>query len=148
MRCSSARMAASGTILTNAGPGGDDSCCGSRSYPPRAIAQGAHPLPSMRKLPLLIASLALTACGGHDASSNASANGGTVIIAAPGDAETIFPPHVVNQVGAAIRDQVYDRLADLGDSLNTIGDAGFTPHLADRWEWSRDSLSVTFHLDP
>lgn len=102
----------------------------------------------MRNLPLLIASLALTACGGHDASSNASANGGTVIVAAPGDPETIFPPHVVNQVGAAIRDQVYDRLADLGDSLNTIGDAGFTPHLADRWEWSRDSLSVTFHLDP
>jgi peptide/nickel transport system substrate-binding protein len=45
-------------------------------------------------------------------------------------------------------DLVYDRLADIGDSLNVVGDAGFTPRLADRWTWSPDSLSIAFHINP
>jgi peptide/nickel transport system substrate-binding protein len=44
-------------------------------------------------------------------------------------------------------DLVYDRLADIGDSLNILNDAGFTPRLADRWTWSPDSLSIAFHIN-
>ena len=69
-------------------------------------------------------------------------------ISVPADAATIFPPHVFDQVGRAVQDQLFDRLADISDDLNTIGDKGFKPRLADRWEWSRDSLSVAFHINP
>jgi peptide/nickel transport system substrate-binding protein len=29
-----------------------------------------------------------------------------------------------------------------------VNDAGFSPRLADRWTWSRDSLSIAFHINP
>lgn len=71
-----------------------------------------------------------------------------MVISAAADAGTIFPPLKYEIVGAAVMDQLYDRLADIGDDLNTIGDKGFKPMLADSWDWSRDSLSIAFHLDP
>ena len=43
---------------------------------------------------------------------------------------------------------IYDRLADIGDSLNIVNDKGFTPRLADHWTWSADSLSIAFHVNP
>jgi peptide/nickel transport system substrate-binding protein len=43
---------------------------------------------------------------------------------------------------------IYDRLADIGDSLNILGDKGFVPRLSDHWTWSADSLSIAFHLNP
>jgi ABC-type transport system substrate-binding protein len=43
---------------------------------------------------------------------------------------------------------VFDKLADIGPDQNTIGDAGWTPRLARRWQWGADSMSITFHLDP
>src|SRR5690349_8795423 len=90
----------------------------------------------------------LAACSGRENAASTSAAGGTMIDAVASDAATIFPPHVSEQVGAAIRDNLYDRLADMGDEMNTVGDKGFTPHLADRWHLSTDSLSVAFHLNP
>jgi peptide/nickel transport system substrate-binding protein len=45
-------------------------------------------------------------------------------------------------------DLIYDRLAEIGDSLNVVNDGGFTPRLADRWTWSPDSLSIAFHINP
>lgn len=71
-----------------------------------------------------------------------------MVVSVASDASTIFPPHVFDIVGASVRDQIYDRLADLGDDLNTIGDKGFVPALAERWDWSRDSLSLAFRLNP
>jgi peptide/nickel transport system substrate-binding protein len=101
-----------------------------------------------RLLSLILFS-ALVGCGGREGTSSGSANtGGTLVISAPGDAATIFPPHTFDQVGRGVQDQLYDRLADISDDLNTIGDKGFTPHLADRWDWSRDSMSVAFHINP
>ena len=91
---------------------------------------------------------ALAACSGRENTASTSATGGTLVVAAASDAGTIFPPHVFEQIGAAIRDNLYDRLADMGDEMNTVGDKGFTPHLADRWDWSPDSLSIAFHLNP
>lgn len=97
-----------------------------------------------RRLVLVLLSLA-PACRGRDA---AGAVGGTLIVSAGADAETLFPPLAVGSQGRAVIELIYDKLADIGPALNTMGDAGFVPRLAQRWEWSPDSLTITFHLDP
>lgn len=91
------------------------------------------------------------ACGrGESPAPPAAAgpDGGTLVIAEPGGPDNLFPPLTVSIVGHAVVDLVFDHLAEIGDSLNTFGDKGFTPRLADRWTWGPDSLSVAFHLDP
>lgn len=100
------------------------------------------------KLLSLIACGAAISCGGPDATVSNAATGGTIVVVVPGDAHTIFPPFIEDAVGAAVREQVYERLADMGDDMNTVGDKGFTPRLADRWVWSPDSLAIAFHIDP
>jgi peptide/nickel transport system substrate-binding protein len=92
--------------------------------------------------------LAATSCRGNERAGTSGETGGTLIVSVATDAGSIFPPHVTDALGAAVRDQLYDRLADLGDDMNTIGDKDFTPRLADRWDWSADSLSIAFHVDP
>ena len=74
--------------------------------------------------------------------------GGIAVISTGADAETLFPPLVVSNQGRAVTELLYDKLADIGPGLNTIGDVGFVPRLAKSWDWSADSLTITFHLDP
>ena len=74
--------------------------------------------------------------------------GGTIVISTPADADILFPPLILSVQGKQVVDQIFDNLADVGPSLNTIGDAGFTPRLADRWRWSPDSSWVAFHINP
>lgn len=98
---------------------------------------------------LFLTSITLVAaCSPGDRPASNAPTGGTIVITGASDAGTIFPPHKYENVGAAVMDQLYDRLADIGDELNTIGDRDFRPMLADSWDWSRDSLSIVFHLDP
>ncbi len=87
------------------------------------------------------------ACTGPEASSATSA-GGTVIIATGGDADHVLPPLVAGSVGKQVSDALFLPIARIGDSLNLLGDEGFTGVLADRWVWSTDSLSIRFQLDP
>ena len=85
-------------------------------------------------------------CGcGTDSGKSA---GGTMAIAAGGDPDALIPSLAQTTTAAEIVDMIYDRLADIGDSLNIVGDGGFTPRLADRWTWSRDSMSIAFHINP
>ena len=89
------------------------------------------------------------ACGENSALSAAKTdNGGTLVIAMPSDPGAIFPPFAFSTSARLIASQIYDYLADVGPQMNTIGDAGFRAQLAERWTWSRDSLSITFHLNP
>ncbi|HEY4672183.1 MAG TPA: ABC transporter substrate-binding protein, partial [Gemmatimonadaceae bacterium] len=74
--------------------------------------------------------------------------GGSIVLSSAADADVLFPPLTITLVGKQITDQVFDNLADVGASLNTVGDAGFTPRLADRWRWSPDSSFVSFHINP
>lgn len=74
-------------------------------------------------------------------------SGGTLVISTAGDPDLLIPGLTASIQGTQITDLVHDRLADIGDSLNIIGDGGFTPRLADRWTWARDSLSIAFHID-
>jgi peptide/nickel transport system substrate-binding protein len=64
------------------------------------------------------------------------------------DADVLFPPLTLTVIGKQVSDQIFDNLADIGPSLNTVGDAGFTPRLADRWRWAPDSSYVAFHINP
>ncbi|MFN2602693.1 MAG: peptide ABC transporter substrate-binding protein [Gemmatimonadaceae bacterium] len=106
----------------------------------------------MRQL-AAFAAILLTAIGCEGGNQPSSGNsgatrGGTLVIASAGEPDVLFPPLTATVTSRQISELVYDHLADLGNSLNTVGDADFKPHLAKSWTWSRDSLSIQFHLDP
>lgn len=71
---------------------------------------------------------------------------GTLVIAAPGEPSTLLPAVSDEALDRDIFDRLFLKLADIGDSGNTVGDHGFVPQLAASWDWSSPS-SVTFHLD-
>ncbi len=98
----------------------------------------------MRRAPILLLAL-LAACVGDTARGPV---GGTVIIAAPADADALLPPLVRTSQGRLVSELLFDRLAEIGAGLNTVGDDGFVPRLARRWSWSADSLVIAFELDP
>jgi peptide/nickel transport system substrate-binding protein len=105
----------------------------------------------MRKsfLTLGIVSLAAACDNGSSTSTSGRADvGGTVVLASAGDADVLFPPLSFSATGKAVSDVVFDKLAEIGFDLNTIGDRGFTPRLARRWTWAPDSLSIAFEIDP
>ena len=94
----------------------------------------------------LVCTLALFAgCVGESTSGR---SGGTLAISTGGDPDVLIPSLVSTVQAAQMADLIYDRLAEIGDSLNIVNDGGFTPRLADRWTWSPDSLSIAFHLNP
>ena len=95
----------------------------------------------------LLCALALVGCTGSESTSSVT-TGGTLAISVGGDPDVLIPSLVSILQASQITDMIYDRLADIGDSLNIVNDAGFTPHLADHWTWSADSLSIAFHIDP
>ncbi len=72
---------------------------------------------------------------------------GTVVFAGFSRPVTLLPPVTVQALDRDIFGQIFLKLADVGSNLNTVGDAGFAPQLADRWSWT-DSLTLAFHLDP
>lgn len=106
----------------------------------------------LRLVPLAVL-LAAAACGDStpgaaDSATGEATPGGTIVIAAAGEADLLIPGLTVTLPGRMATDMMFDRLAEIGDSLNTIGDGGFTPRLARRWTWSDDSLEIAFELDP
>lgn len=101
---------------------------------------------SLRLLPLVV--LAACSSGSDTAPSAVGSIGGTVVISTPGEPDNLLPPITTATSGMMVNDLVYQKLATMGDALNTVGDEGFVPDLAQRWSWSADSLSVTFTLDP
>jgi peptide/nickel transport system substrate-binding protein len=113
-------------------------------------------LPSFRPLAarwthVALAGLALAGCRDvqkQPAVAGPNDVGGTMVIAQAGEPGTLLPPLVGLSLEKQISDLLYDRLAEIGDDLNTVGDKGFRKQLAERWEWAPDSLSIVFHLDP
>jgi peptide/nickel transport system substrate-binding protein len=95
----------------------------------------------------LLCALAVCGCVGTE-SSSAKNTGGTLAISTGGDPDALIPSLVQSVQGAQITDMIYDRLADIGDSINILNDKGFTPRLADHWTWGADSLSIAFHINP
>ncbi len=104
---------------------------------------------------ILAAAVVATACrGGADDANRAAARsgggaaGGTVVVAVPANVKSLIPPYATSVQSKLVASLLFDRLAEIGDNLNTIGDEGFTPRLAERWVWAPDSLSIAFHLNP
>jgi peptide/nickel transport system substrate-binding protein len=94
--------------------------------------------------------LLLSSCGPKDAAPGAASgeNGGTVVISTPAEPDNLMPPVTTAVSGKQVEDLVFQRLALIGADLNSVGDVGFTPDLAQSWRWASDSLSVAFALDP
>jgi peptide/nickel transport system substrate-binding protein len=106
-------------------------------------------MPSLRACGLW-SLLLLSACNRDQAAGVAAGAddiGGTVVVSTPALPDNLLPPLTTTVAGLQVEDLVFERLAVIGDSLNTVGDIGFTPRLATRWDWSADSLSIAFHLD-
>lgn len=107
---------------------------------------------SLATLGLLAASAATLGCTTGDARTAARAggseDGGTLIVAQGADISTFLPPYAIGTQDLMVAALLFDRLAEPGDSLNTMGDRGFVPSLADGWNWTHDSLTLVFHLDP
>ena len=104
-----------------------------------------------RAFPLnaLIASVAMTSLiAGCRTTDDANANaGGTIVVVVPAEPKSLFPPKEATTQGAMVFTQIFDRLVNLGDDLNTRGDRGFVPNLAKSWSWAPDSMSIVFSLD-
>ena len=101
--------------------------------------------------PLTLLSAFLVACSSDSRTEALGAKGGiggTIVLSSSADADVLLPPLTMTLQGKQVVDQIFDNLADIGPALNTVGDAGFTPRLSDRWSWATDSMSVSFHLNP
>ena len=97
----------------------------------------------------LSALLLVNACSDRATDSGTGRAGGTMVFVVGGSEPTpLLPPFTADIMSKIIVDQLFDRLAEIGPDLNSIGDKGFQPRLARSWSWSRDSLSVAFALDP
>ena len=93
-----------------------------------------------------VVSTTVAACS--DSSSRPDSSRGTLVIAASADPNLLFPPLIVSTQARQVAEQIYDYLVVVGPGLNTVGDAGFLPRLAERWKWSPDSLSIAFIIHP
>jgi peptide/nickel transport system substrate-binding protein len=93
----------------------------------------------------LVLGLAISACSGE---KSAGDGGGTVIAGMGTDPSSLFPFLAQDETGFAVNELVFEKLAAIGPSLSSVGDKEFSPRLAKSWDWSRDSLSITFHIDP
>ena len=108
------------------------------------------PKPSNGRGPaLLCAAIVLAGIAtGCSERPRSTAGGGTLVVSTASDADNLFPPLIMSTQGRQVAEQIFEPLADVGDSLNVFGDAGFIPRLADSWSWAADSLSIAFHLNP
>ena len=100
---------------------------------------------TLRCIPVLVV-MTLAACGGEKKSTGAHLK--TLVMSQPADADNLLPPFSTNEVSGQVDAMIFEKLADIDDSMHTIGDHGARPALADSWTWAPDSLSIAFHLDP
>src|SRR5260221_7217128 len=87
------------------------------------------------------------ACRGERPAEQVPAEGGTLVIAAPGDADVLLPGLARTQLGNHVIERIFPHLADLKLDLVTDDDSGYVPVVAKSWE-RRDPTTIVFHLDP
>ncbi len=69
------------------------------------------------------------------------------VVTTGADADAIVPLFSSTNIGQAVGHQLFLKLADLGLELNTVGDDGFVPALAESWTFD-DSLTTSFRIHP
>ena len=100
-------------------------------------------------LRLSVATLLAVACSSGERDSAPTGDvGGTLTVALPVEPGTLMPLLIRSAGEKEVVDQLFDGLADIGPNLNTLGDSGWTPRLAESWQWAADSMSITFKLHP
>src|SRR5574342_1388155 len=67
-----------------------------------------------------------------------------LVVAEPG---VLLPPVTQTDADLFVTSRIFSRLADLGPALNTVGDSGFVPQLAQSWSWE-NATTLRFTLDP
>jgi peptide/nickel transport system substrate-binding protein len=72
---------------------------------------------------------------------------GTLVFATTSEPDILLPPSTSSALSRDVHDQIFLKLADIGMDLNTVGDAGFEPQLAERWTWE-NPLTLVFFLNP
>ncbi|MBC8086378.1 MAG: peptide ABC transporter substrate-binding protein [Phycisphaerae bacterium] len=92
--------------------------------------------------------ITLLACSGEKSGNSADSRAAVLTIATPADADALVPQLVQSTQGKQAADLLFDHLARPTSNLETAGDAGFKPELAQSWEWSADSLSIAFAINP
>lgn len=102
----------------------------------------------MKKFVWLSLIVWVVACAEQSPARAVGETGGTVVISATADPGTLFPPFAREIQAKQITEQIYDYLADVGPDMDTRNERTFRPALADRWEWSSDSLMLAFHINP
>ncbi len=58
----------------------------------------------------------------------------TVVISAGADGDIALPQLSSQTQSRVYAELLFDKLAEIGQSQNTVGDAGYVPHLAARWD--------------
>ena len=94
-----------------------------------------------------LCALLLGACS-NDGKSAGAKHVTTLVFTQPADADNLIPALSSSEISGQIDAMLFEKLVEIGDSMNVIGDAGARPSLADSWTWAPDSLSIAFHLDP
>jgi len=93
----------------------------------------------------IVALAGLVACADRD---TAGATGGTVVFTVAAGWSPTPPPLIIELLPKQVADLMYEKLAEIGPGLNTVGDVGFEARLARAWLWAPDSLSIAFSIDP
>jgi peptide/nickel transport system substrate-binding protein len=89
------------------------------------------------------------ACGAEKTGSTSnSSTGGTLIIETLSEPKDLLPPYVADLESRRIQDLVFDHLAEIDSSLNTLDDRTFSPRIAQKWTWAPDSMSIAFSINP
>jgi peptide/nickel transport system substrate-binding protein len=96
-------------------------------------------------LPVLLIVAALGGCERRPLCT--AADCGVLVDAAIGEPGTLLPASTEEVTARDIGEQLFLKLADVGMSMNTVGDEDFQPSLAQRWEWD-GPLTLVFHIDP
>src|SRR5437868_3126811 len=102
----------------------------------------------MRRAVTVLLGVTACACADNLRQQTGVESGGTLVIYAPQDPGTLFPPFVETSAGKQITEQIYDYLADVGPAFDARDEKDYRRELADGWRWSSDSLSLAFHVNP
>src|SRR5260370_40851508 len=88
----------------------------------------------MRRALLPLAALCLLATGARRPADCSGDYCGTLVFAAGGQPDILLPPVRVSALSRDLHHQIFLKLAEIGMTLNTLGDRGLEPGLAKRGE--------------
>jgi len=103
-------------------------------------------LSGMRRFSHMTAFLVLLAACEPEGTCRAN-HCGTIVFATVAEPSTLNPALSTTAEERDVHDLVFEKLADVGRGLVTVGDTGFVPKLAESWE-REDSVTLVFHLHP